>query len=195
MKRFIYKLMLVLAFAGFATGAGAWGLTVPETNATATTVMIVPPVVDAALNWASYPERGTGVVVSAGARYRIGRQIIVAAHAGTMTNTLVTTTTYTTNGAAITTNTVSVVTPITVPIQGISGYDGTVRWYRAPSERDAIRLRIVNGGCNVTLTDGSGFNSWVNTATAVDDGFAGYQGPLYVSKDGTNVCTITAFTW
>jgi len=195
MKHLTHKLMLAVALAGFVTGAGAWDLTVPETNDTVTTVMIVPPVVVGSANWASYPERGTSVVVTAGARYRIGRQVVVAAHAGTMTNTLVTTTTYTTNGTAITTNTVSVVAPITVPLQGISGYDGSVRWYRAPTSRTALRLKVVNGGCNVTLSDGSGLNTWVNTATAVDDGFAGYQGALYVSKDDTNVCSITALSW
>lgn len=195
MKRYPAKLMLALALAGFVTGAGAWDLTVPETNATATTVMIVPPVVEASLNWASYPERAVTNVVSAGARYRIGRQVIVAAHAGTITNGTVSTTTYVTNGVVVTTNTVTVITPITVPISGISGYDGTVRWYRAPSSRTAIRLKVVNGGCNVTFSDGSGLNTWVNTASATDDGFAAYQGPLYVSKDDTNVCTVTAIQW
>lgn len=195
MKRFTLKLMLALAIAGFVTGAGAWDLTVPETNDTATTVMIVPPVVNAALSWASYPERGSNVTVAAGARYRIGRQIIVAAHAGTITNETIVTTTYVTNGTVVATNSVVDLVPISVPLQGISGYDGTVRWYRAPSSRSVVRLKTVNGGCNVTFSDGSGLNTWVNTATAVDDGFAGYQGALYVSKDDTNVCSVTALQW
>jgi len=190
------KLMLVLALAGFVTSAGAWDLTVPETNAAATTVMILPPVVDSTQNWASYAERATSVVVSAGARYRIGRQVIVAAHAGTMTNTVVSTTTYTTNGAVITTNTVTVVAPITVPISGISGYDGSVRWYRASPSRDRVRVLLVNtGGCNVTLSDGSGLNTWVKTATGVDDSFIGYQGALYISKETESVCTTSVWQW
>jgi hypothetical protein len=195
MNRCYTKLMLALAFAGLVTGAGAWDLTVPETNAAATTVMIVPPVVDATENWASYPVRVTNTAVAAGARYRIGNQVIVAAHAGTITNGTVTTTTYTTNGATVVTNTSTVITPITVPLAGISGYDGTVRWYRAPSSRVATRLKIVNGGCTLTFSDGSGYNTWANTASATDDGFAGYQGALYVSKSGTNACSITAWQW
>jgi hypothetical protein len=133
-------------------------------------------------------------VVAAGAQYRIGRAVIVAAHAGTMTNTVVSTTTITTNGAVVSTNTVAVIAPITVPLSGISGYDGSVRWYRAPTARDRARLKIVNGGCTVTLSDGAG-NTWLNTATATDDGFVGYEGALYVSKNDTNVCTITALSW
>jgi hypothetical protein len=195
MNRRYTKLMLALAFAGFVTGAGAWDLTVPETNATATTVMVVPPVIDATANWASYPVRVTNTAVAAGARYRIGNQVIVAAHAGTITNGTVSTTTYVTNGVTVATNTVTVITPITVPLSGISGYDGTVRWYRAPSERSAIRLKIVNGGCTITFSDGSGLNTWANTASATDDGFAGYQGALYVSKNDTNVCSVTALQW
>ena len=138
----LMKMMLMLALAASVTGALAWDVPITATYVAGTNLMILPPVVDASVQWQQYPVRATSVVVNAGARYRIGSQVIVAAHAGTMTNTAVTTTTYytngvqvvlagaqyaATNGIAVYTNTVIAVAPITVPAAGISGYDGSVR--------------------------------------------------------------------
>ena len=190
MKKFMV-LLTVLAAVGVAR---AWNITVPETNATVTTLMVVPPVLSGGDEWRQVPERSTGVVVNAGAVYRIGRQLIVAAHAGTMTNSVVSTTTYVTNGTVIATNVVSVVAPITVPTYGLSGYDGSVRWFRARSARDNdVRIQLAVGGGAVALTSGGG-NTLTYTASGTID-FPDYEGSLYVSKNGTEACSAAIFVW
>lgn len=206
----LMKMMLMLALAASVNGAFAWDLTIPATNAAATTVMIVPPVVDASA-WQQIPERSTGVVVAAGARYRIGRQIIVAAHAGTITNVNVTTTSYytngvpvvlagaqwaATNGISVYTNSVTACAPITVPAAGISGYDGTVRWYRVrQASVDDVRMQLTISGSGETVTFTDGVGSTLDyTATAEKD-FADFDGALYVSRVSTNACSIKAMAW
>lgn len=190
------KLLLAVALAGgLATGAGAWDVTVSGTNATQA-VLVLPPVVDARLNWDAYPVRATSVVVTAGARYRIGRQIIVAANEGSITNESLSTTTYVTNGTVVATNTVYTIVPVTVPITGLSAYDGTVRWARAAASRDRARVQVtVGSGCTLVIGNGSGDNLTYSTS-AIDDGFVGYEGPLFAYRTGTtNTCTVSVLQW
>jgi hypothetical protein len=188
----LMKMMLMLALAASVTGALAWDVPIAGTYIAGTNLMILPPVVAASEQWQQYPVRATSVVVNAGARYRIGTQVIIAAHAGTMTNTAVTTTTYytngvqvalagaqyaATNGIAVYTNTVIAVAPITVPAAGISGYDGSVRWYRArTADQDDVKIQIDTTN-TVVLVDGAG-NSIRYTAT-VDKDFPDFGGALY----------------
>ena len=202
------KLMLLtLALAASVTGALAWDLDVPASNDTETVVMIVPPALASPYaQLAQLPVRATSVVVTAGAKYRIGNQVIVAAHAGTMTNS--TTTTYYTNGVLVdadgeayaVTNDIAVVTnitvaAITVPAKGISGYDGSVRWYR-PREltEDDVRLQLTySGDDTVTLTDASN-----GTLTYTASGFIDFQdflGTLYISQAALGTNSVKAVAW
>lgn len=208
MKKFM---LFTAVLATLVTGARAYDLTVPKTNATVKVVMLVPPV-SAGGDVSQLPVRATSVVVNAGAQYRIGSQVIVAAHAGTMTNTAVTTTTYytngfltalagaqfaATNGIAVHTNTVIAVAPITVPSQGISGYDGTVRWYRARTpDVENVRLQItVDGnGESVILTDGGG--NTLKYAASVEKDFLDFPGALYVSQSAmTATNSVKVMAW
>lgn len=204
------KLMLLTALATLVSGAYAADLTVPETNGTYTTVMVVPPILETA-TWEQVPQRGSAIVVNAGSVYRIGRQLIVAAHAGTMTNTMVTTTAYYTNGVAVVlagaqwaatngiavyTNSYVSVAPITVPIKGLSILDGTVEWYRVrTAEQDdvTVQLDVSGTGSTVTLSDGNG-DSLVYSADATVE-LPDYTGALYISKTSTNVWTSKTLVW
>lgn len=204
----LMKMTLLLAFAASVTGALAWDVTVPETNDTATVVMLVPPVVEAS-ELSQIPVRGSNVAVVAGAKYRIGSQVIVAAHAGNMTNTMVTTTAYytngipavlaaaqwaATNGVPVYTNIYTVLAPISVPAAGLSGYDGSVRWYRArTADQEDVRLQIAVAGGTVSLRDNSGSTLGYAAAATVD--FLDFNGALYVYKDATNACSAKAMAW
>lgn len=200
MKRNIQKLVCVAAVAICALGARAWEVIVPATNdAVSTTVMVVPPVYDPGASWAQLPVRCTSVTVTAGAFYRIGRQVIVAANAGAMTNGYSTTTVVSTNTlGVVSTNTTYAVDAITVPQTGLSDWDGTVRWHRVPSARSNIRLRVtVAAGTTVVLSNSSG-DEWAYAATADDAGFGDFQGSLYAELtgdgSGTN-STVVAWGW
>lgn len=200
--------MLALAIVFAATGAFAWDLTVTDANI-ATNIVLVPPIATADAQWSQYPVRSTGVVVAAGARYRLGRDVIVAAHAGTITNQTVTTTSYFTNGVATTfagasnavvagraviTNTVIACAPITVPVKGISGYDGTVRWYRARElAEDFVRIQLTIAGGTVTLTDSAG-STLTYTSSGIYD-FEGFPGLLYINKSATNAVSARVMDW
>ena len=179
-------------------------LAVPSSAATLTLstnaepVMVVPPVIDPAL-WAGFLPRSAGSVVFAGDKYRVANRIIVAAHSGTVTNTTTVTTVISTNlSVGVMTNSYTNVTFATVPVHGISGYDGTARWYRPAVVRNHLRLAVSigsdGGACSVVLSDGEG-NDWTYTASAVDDGFVEYQGALYARKTSTNTCSITTMSW
>ena len=203
------QMLMITVLATLAFGAHAWTLTVPKTNATATTVMVVPPVRSIPADLSMIPERSTNVAVAAGAVYRIGGQLIVAAHAGNITNQQVTTTAYYTNGIAVNlaaaqyaatnsipvyTNSYTEVAPISVPAFGISGYDGTVRWYRARTAAyDDVRMQITVGGGSVTLTDASG-NALVYSTTAEKD-FTGFDGTLYISQSDLSTNSVSIMVW
>lgn len=194
----IIKTMAVaVAAAVSAASAADFAL---ATNA----VMLVPPCGDYSVTWAQLPVRGTGVAVSAGSVYRNGRQAIVAAHAGVMTNSVVAT--YYSGGAAIswaamtnlaatggTVVTNYAVAPISVPATGLSGYDGTVRWHQVrPMGKDYVRLQITVSGGVVTLADSAG-DSVAYSSTAEKD-FPGFAGALYGSMSaGTN--SVKALVW
>jgi len=198
----------MLALAASVSGAFAWDLTVSDAYIGGTNIMIVPPVVSTA-SLAQIPVRATRVVVAAGSPYRIGSQIIVAAHSGAITNSTVTTTGYytngypvslavaqwsATNGVSVFTNTCISVAPITVPAVGLSGYDGTVRWYRArTADIDDIRLQLAVAGGVLTLTDSSGSTLDYTAAGTVD--FSDFPGALYVHKSATNACSVKAMGW
>lgn len=199
MTRSIRTVMFATALAIIAFGARAYDFTLATNTTTVASVMVLPPVYDPGLSWAQIPQRTTNASVAAGAYYRVGRQIIVAAHAGTITNGTTSVSTVVTNGAVISTNTVTSIVAITVPDVGISDYDGTVRWFKVPASRDRARVRVAislpDTGATVTLSDGIG-NALTYTASASDDGFVNYKRALYASKaDATNLCTITVFPW
>jgi hypothetical protein len=202
------RLLAVLALAASVTGAYAWDISITDPYLAGTNIMVVPPVV-AAAELSQLPTRGTSVVVTAGAKYKIGSQIIVAAHSGTMTNQTVTTTAYYTNGLPVElavaqwaatnaipvyTNIYTVVAPITVPAVGLSGYDGSVRWYRArsPTQED-VRLQLTVPGGTLTLTDGSGSTLAYTAAATVD--FLDFEGTLYGTKSVKTNCTAKAMAW
>lgn len=201
---------IMLAFAASVTGALAWDVSVPATNDTVKTVMAVPPVVDAS-ELTQLPVRATSVVVVAGAKYRIGSQVIVAAHAGTMTNSTVTTTAYYTNGIPVAlaaaqyaatngipvyTNIYTVVAPISVPAVGMSGYDGTVRWYRArTADQNDIQIQLTYGAGTVKLTDSSGSVFSYTAALADPQPLYDYKGALYVSMTGIGTNTVSPRAW
>ena len=201
------KLMLLSALAAFCSGALAWDVTVPATNQTVTVIMAVPPIAETpypALE--QLPVRSTGVVVAAGARYRIANQVIVAAHAGTITNQVVTS--YYTNGVVVNlagaqyaaTNGVRVVTnivvaPITVPASGLSGYDGSVRWFRARTPaQDDVRLQVNYGGSDtVVLRNSLGDDLYYTASGTVD--FADFDGALYVTQLALGTNAVRVLSW
>lgn len=206
----LMKMTLMLAFAASVSGALAWDVAVPATNDTVTTVMAVPPIV-AASELSQIPVRGSNVAVVAGSKYRIGSQIIVAAHAGNMTNTMVTTTAYYTNGIAVElagaqyaatnstpvyTNIYTVLAPISVPAVGMSGYDGTVRWYRArTADQNDIQIQLNYGAGTVKLTDSSG-SVFSYTAALVDPHpLYDYAGAVYVSMTAIGTNTVSVRAW
>ena len=204
------KLMLLTALATLVSGAYAADITVPATNGTYTTVMVVPPILDTA-TWAQVPQRGSAVVVNAGSVYRIGRQLIVAAHAGTMTNEMVTVTAYYTNGIAVDltgaqyaatnatavyTNSYVTVAPITVPLKGLSIRDGTVEWYRVRSaDQDDVKVQLKVGGTGSTVTLSDGLGDTLNYTADATVELPDYTGALYISKTSTNVWTAKTLTW
>jgi len=194
MKRINLLTLAILAAVGLTLGASAVSYTVPAVS-NDVAIMIVPPVYVAGAGVLQLPQRTTNATVAAGQIYRIGSLPIVAAHAGVITNGTVSTTTYTTNGLVITTNTVVRIQDVTVPLEGLSDYDGTVRWMRTVASRDRIRLKVTVGdettGTAVQISDG-GFNTWRYTTTASDDGFVGYQRALYVDSDDVVGCTNSA---
>lgn len=202
------RLLVMLALAASVTGAYAWDITIEDTYLAGTNIMVVPPVV-AATELSQLPVRGTSVVVAAGAKYKIGSQIIVAAHSGTMTNQTSTTTAYYTNGLPVElaaaqwaatnaipvyTNIYTVVAPITVPAVGLSGYDGSVRWYRArqPAQED-VRMQLTVPAGTLTLSDASGSTLVYATASTVD--FLDFEGALYGTKSVATNCTTKAMAW
>lgn len=193
-------LVAAVAFAAAFGPARAAEFTIPATNGTPSSVMVLPPVYNAGPGWAQLPERGTSVVVSAGQIYRIGRRPIVAANAGSITNEAIATTVISTNGTVVSTNTTYAIVAVTVPEVGLSAYDGTVRWMRPHVARERTRLRVTVPGTEayVSLTDGVG-NTRTYTTTTDDDGFADYQGALYgslVGEYGTGSnATVSVWSW
>lgn len=201
------KFLILLALAAVSFGALAWDVTVPASNQAVTVLMVVPPVVDTPYSGiAQLPVRSTGVVVAAGAKYRIANQVIVAAHAGTITNQLVAA--YYTNGLVVAladaqwaaTNGIAVVTnlavaPITVPVTGISGYDGTVRWYRArPTNNEDVRLQVVYGGSDtVVLQDSVGDALRYAASGSVD--FLDFTGAMYVKQLALGTNSVRVLAW
>jgi hypothetical protein len=197
-----YKLgLIMLALAASVTGAFAWDLVASASNSVITKTMIVPPVLDSGTSWQQTPVRGTSITVNAGSVYRIGQQLIVAAHAGTMTNGTTSVTTVSTNGAVVTTNTVVSVAAIAVPTVGISGYDGTVRWYRArgTDQRNVYIQATGYQDQSITLTDGAGSTLVYGVPAAAELlKFETFNGTLYVaptSASVTNTSTVKVMAW
>jgi hypothetical protein len=192
--------VLAMVAVSLATVAQAWTNAITATNAGAPYGAIVVPPVFSGASRAQLLTRTTNLAVAVGDRFLIGTVPCVATCSGIVTTATVVTVTVRTNGlGVVTTNTTTVVQPITVPTSGRSAIDGSVYWMRMPAARSRVPLQVAIGGsaaCSVVLTDGGGVNFWSYSATANDvTTFDGYQGALYAYKDGTNTCTLTAWQW
>lgn len=194
MKKLLLSLVVLASCGLLAPRAPAASLTLTTTN-----VMVLPPIVlDQNL---VYAERTTSQVVSAGQLVKSGPRLLVAAHSGIVTNGTYTNTVVGTNSFMQCVTNIDVkILPIAVPDSGLSDYDGTVRWYRAPRQRSRVRLAVSIGSntdytaSTVILSSASG-DSWTYSASTIDDGLVGFPDALYARKTSSNDCSIVAWPW
>lgn len=198
-------LVMLMAAAGFvALNCSAWTVTVDQTVTNLNPVMLAPQMDDAPDSWAQRPNRdlvaNTNKAVVMGEIYRTGRQLIVAANSGNITNGTVSTVTTVTNIVGSVTNVVVstnvALVAVSVPVSGLSAADGTVYWYRArPTADTKLRLSVdVSSGGTAIIKNGRG-DLIKYTADGVYD-FDGLTGPLYIYTDGTGQTnTVNAASW
>lgn len=183
------KSILAAAAAAFAAlAAGAWEVSVLTGG---TNIMIAPPA-HHALASANAKARTALETVSQGEYRRSGPHLIVAAHGGVTATNIVGS--VVTNIAGSVTNVVTnlVVSPLTVPVTGLSGYDGTndanaVRWYRVPLSRTAlvVQASALESGKLMNYVDGNG-DKIIESTQYAKTVLEGYDGPLYGNSTGTN---------
>lgn len=173
---------LVMLTAGLVINSSAATFTITQAVTNLNPTMIVPPVDDAPDSWLQVPDRNllanTNKAVTAGQRYRIGRQVIIAANAGNLTTTLAT------NVVGSTTNVT--IASVSVPVTGLSAADGTVYWFRLrPATEDYLRLSMtISSGGGVILKDSKGDLIKYATSGTVAD-FPAFPGALWTYTDGT----------
>ena len=203
------KMLMTLACAAAAFGAGAWEITL-TTNATAT--MILPPAADYSQSYLQITPRSvTNESITMGAMRRIGPTVLVASNTGNTTNTTTTTTSYIMNGIwytaaasvptnaaggydyAIVTNVSTVITPITVPASGLVR-DGTVYWFKVPASRTAALIQPTITGGYVEYSDVSG-NKVSESTSLTKLLLEGYNGALYGRASVSNNCTVNILSW
>jgi len=183
------KPILVAAVAALtAVLAGAWEVNVLTGG---TNIMVAPPA-HSSIAASTVKARTALETISQGEYRRHGAGLIVAAHGGvTCTNVIAS---IATNVVGTTTNVVTnmVVAPLTVPLYGLSGYDGTndanaVRWFRIPLSRSALIVQATSltSGALMNYVDGDG-NKIVENTQYVKTILEGYNGPLYGNSTDTN---------
>ena len=176
------KPILTAAVAALtAIMAGAWEVSVLTGG---TNIMIAPPA-HSSLAASTVKARSALETISQGEYRRYGAGLIVAAHGGvTCTNVIAS---IVTNIVGTATNVVTnlVVAPLTVPLYGMSGYDGTndanaVRWYRVPLSRSVLIIQptALVTGTVASYVDGNG-NKIVEDTLYDKVILEGYNGPLY----------------